>query len=57
MNYFSSLLIIKTNCFKLKEVGMKRINTLQLFLSFHDCTVLFKDLLCFIAGNEHNSFC
>lgn len=29
MNYFSNLLIIKTNCFKLKEVGMKRINTLQ----------------------------
>lgn len=36
---------------------MKRIKISPTISSFHDCTVLFKDLLCFKIGNEHNSFC
>jgi hypothetical protein len=55
MNYFSNLLIIKTNCVGGDE--MKRIKISPTTLSFHDCTVLFKDLLCFKIGNQYNSFC
>lgn len=51
MNYVSNLLIIKTNCCLVGDEGMKRIKISPTISSFHDCTVLFKDLLCFKIGN------
>ncbi len=55
MNYVSNLLIIKTNCVCRKDFKRNDYN-IPRRLSFHDCTVLFKDLLR-LTLELNNPFC